>query len=121
MIGVHEQVGGEYVVIPHEAILEVLAPRIERGLGKVLIRDATVEEVHEGIDACHLTQCPPRMLLAQSWVHQRVGRRFILTSVYNSRLAVCIMWIAECETCLSEETLTVFLCMRVITGITVAH
>ena len=121
MIGVHEQVGGEDVVIPHKAVLEVLAPGVERGLGKVLIGDATVEEVHEGIDGCHLTQCPPRMFLAQSRVHQGVGRRFFLTSVYNSRLAVFVMWITERETCLSEEAVTVFLRMRVITGVTVAH
>ena len=61
------------------------------------------------------------MLLAQSRVHQRVGRRFLLTSVYDGRLAVFIMRVTEGETSLSEEAVTVFLCMRVITGVTVAH
>ena len=64
MIGVHEQVGSEHVVIPNKAILEVLAPSMEGGLGKVLIGNHTVEEMHEGVYTRYLRQCPPRMLLA---------------------------------------------------------
>ena len=83
MIRMHEQIRRELVVVPYEAVLEVIAPCVQGCLGKVGVEDKAVEAVYEYVHARNLSQCPPRMLPAQSQRHQRVGGRFILTPVHH--------------------------------------
>ena len=66
MIGMHEEVGGKLVIIPHESVLEILTPGMERSLSKILIGHHTVEEMYKGIHTRYLSQSPPWVFLTQS-------------------------------------------------------
>ena len=93
MVRVHEKVGGELIVIPHESVLEIVAPSVKGGLREVGIEGKAVEAMHEDVDTRNLCECPPRVLLAQSKCHEGVGRRLVLRPVDDCGLSVFVVWI----------------------------
>ena len=119
MIRMHEQIRRELVVVPYEAVLEVIAPCVQGSLGKVGIEDKAVEAVYEYVHARNLSQCPPRMLLAQSQCHQRVGGRFSLTPVYHGCIPVHVVGIAERHSCLAQHAVAVLQFMIVVASVAI--
>ena len=41
-----KEVGGKLVIVPHKTVLDVMLNRVEGDLGKVSIKDKTVETLH---------------------------------------------------------------------------
>lgn len=92
MIGMSKQIGGELVVVPYEAILDVVADGVHRNLGEILIHDKLVEALHAHIDHEGFKGCLPWMLLLSGRVvggidlHQAVGCRQIESILQRLRL-----------------------------------
>ena len=121
MIGVHEEVGSEHVVIPYEAVLEILAPSMEGGLGKVLIGNHAVEEMHEGVYTRYLCQRPPRMFLAKTWIHQRIVGGLVFKPRNHRPVAFQVSVAMERDTSFSQEAVTIFLCMVIVTRVAITN
>ena len=62
MIRMGKQIGGELVVVPNKALLEILVYGVHIDLGKLFVHDEAVEAMDKDIDACGLKGCYPRML-----------------------------------------------------------
>ena len=69
VIGMGKEVGGELVVVPHEAFLKILVYGMHVYLGKVFTHNETVEAMHEDIYSCCLVGGNPRMFLSTIIVH----------------------------------------------------
>ena len=62
MIRMGKQIGGELIVVPHKALLEILVYGVHVDLGKLLVQNKAVEAMYQDIDACGLKGCYPWML-----------------------------------------------------------
>ena len=99
-----EEVGGELVVIPHKAVLDVVLNGIERNLGKVFIKDKTVETLHEGIDAkCLYSRLPWMFLLIVGIIKGEYGSG-ALPFLLNHLSQILSIWAASIEATESDST-----------------
>ena len=119
MIRMGEQIGGELIVVPHKALLEILVYGVHVDLGKLLVQDKAVEAMYQDIDACGLKGCYPWMLGCA--VITVCSPYPIVKALYIRQLGRAASMVSHRKTHLCYKPVLIMSVMGVIASVAIAH